>query len=364
MIRDFVTNMNSKKKKRKLLTNFGTINVRGCNTEEKLGNLAMDALNYNVKVLTVSETHIPIEEEMYEIQVENEQGKKAEYVFYTSNKDGNTHHGIGILIHKDLKPTFEKINERIAIATIKEKNIKISIIAIYAPTSSNCVKEPKLRDDFYEVLEGTIKRIPKRNFLVLAGDFNAKTGSGHHIYKDNMGKYGKGHINESGKALLELCSKYDLVITNTLFPHNLSHRTTWTAPEREYITYDGTVRRNPTRNQIDYVIIRNEHKHLLQDSRSYGGTQTDTDHKMVMSKIFLDTRKMYNRIKVTPKTNISAFADKTNREEYQQKVNEITIDENQNPQEKWTQISKICLEKGREALGEKTKYEKFKNFSS
>ena len=116
-----------------------------------------------------------------------------------------------------------------------------------------------------------------------------------------MGKYGKRQMNESGKALLELCSKHDLVITNTLFPHKLSHRTTWTAPDRKYITHDGTERRNPIRNQIDYLIIRNQHKHLIQDSRSQEGTETDTDHKMVICKINIDTQKIHSKNNIKDK---------------------------------------------------------------
>ena len=65
----------------------------------------------------------------------------------------------------------------------------------------------------------------------MLGDFNAKTDSGWKEFPENVGRYGKGHTNENGLALLEFLSKSNLVLTNTLFPHKLSHRTTWTAPE-------------------------------------------------------------------------------------------------------------------------------------
>ena len=272
------------KMKHKQITNFATLNVRGCNSREQLMDIAMDATKYKTKVLTISETHIPYSEDVYEIETENEHGKKMEYIFYASNKDKNHYHGIGILVNKTLNPMFKKINERISIVTIKENNTNTTVIAVYAPTNSNCDKTPQIREDFYDTLNGNIAKIPKRNFLVIAGDLNAKTGSGYVLYKECMGKYGKGKMNDSGKALLELCLKQDLVITNTLFPHRLSHRTTWTAPDRRYTTHDGTERRNPIRNQIDYVIIRNQHRHLIKDSRSYGGTQSESDHKWYYAK--------------------------------------------------------------------------------
>ena len=138
-------NQNESEKTRKQITNFATLNVRGCNSEEQLTALAMDALNYNIKVLTISETHIPKEEEIYEIKVENKHGKKEDFVLHTSNQDKNTHHGLGILVNKNLEPTFKEINNRISTVTIKEKNIIITVIAVYAPTSSNCNKELNLR---------------------------------------------------------------------------------------------------------------------------------------------------------------------------------------------------------------------------
>ena len=42
-------------------------------------------------------------------------------------------------------------------------------------------------EGFYETLEATIEKVPKRDEVILASDFNAKTGSGYNEFKDNMG---------------------------------------------------------------------------------------------------------------------------------------------------------------------------------
>ena len=122
------------------------------------------------------------------------------------------------------------------------------------------------------------------------GDFNAKTGSGHTHYPENIGKYGKGHLNSNGEHLLQYAKENDLVLTNTIFPHKLSHRTTWTSIERNnnHLSSDGTVRRNPYRNQIDYILTKTLHKKLLLNSRSHSGISTPTDHNPVKTKIKLD----------------------------------------------------------------------------
>ena len=70
-----------------------------------------------------------------------------------------------------------------------------------------------------------------------------------------------------------------------MFMHILSHRTTWAAPMRYFITKDGTKHRNPIRNMIDYFIIRKNIKHCVINARSYGGIDTDTDHKIAITEI-------------------------------------------------------------------------------
>ena len=53
-------------------------------------------------------------------------------------------------------------------------------------------KTPELREDFYEALDSVISKVQKRDEIVLAGDFHAKTGSRYHDFKENIGKFGKG----------------------------------------------------------------------------------------------------------------------------------------------------------------------------
>ncbi len=76
----------------------------------------------------------------------------------------------------------------------------------------------------------------------------------------------------------------NLIITNTLFQHKKAHRTTWEAPYRKFTTRTGEQRRNPVRNQIDYIITKISHRRFVTDARSYGGIRTDTNHKLVKAR--------------------------------------------------------------------------------
>lgn len=91
---------------------------------------------------------------------------------------------------------------------------------------------------------------------MVIGDFNAKTGSGYYTIRKVIGPYGKGRLNNNGRGLLIFANQHDLVLTNTLFEHKLVHVATWECPFRSVTMGDETSRRNPYRNQIDYVLIR------------------------------------------------------------------------------------------------------------
>ena len=117
-----------------------------------------------------------------------------------------------------------------------------------------------------------------KELLVIGGEFNAQCGSAYHHYINNMGQYGKDIVNENGYELRDLCQRNNLILTNTIVKHKLSHITTWQSPENpETMTRYGTLRQNPIRTQIDYIIVRKADLKLVTNSRSYSSINTRTD---------------------------------------------------------------------------------------
>ena len=86
-------------------------------------------------------------------------------------------------------------------------------------------------------------------------------------------------------------------ITNTMFQHKMSRRTTWTAPFRAY-TINGQPRKNPIHNQIDYILIDSKFTRFVTNARSYNNTTTISDHNMVI----MNFRTEFSRIN-RPKTD-------------------------------------------------------------
>ena len=130
--------------------------------------------------------------------------------------------------------------------------------------------------------------------LIIARDMNARIGSGHHDYSECIGRYGKEKINSYGKHLIEFALLNNLSLTNTKFKHKMCHRTAWTGPERrnEFKGKNREIRRNPSRNQIDYILIKRRDFLFVRNSCSYGGIGLNTYHKLVKAELQIERFKM------------------------------------------------------------------------
>jgi exonuclease III len=249
---------------------------------------------YQLAVLAIQETKFK-EEGILDLQTTD--GKKR-YELYHTGSEEDKHHGVGIIIEKGIEAQFKTITNRICMATIKlegkDNQRKLIFISTYAPTLEVSEKNPKIREDYYEDLENTISQISERDICIIGGDQNAKTGLGHQEFPEVIGRYGKGEMNSSGRILAEMLMKNEMILCNTLFPHKMAHRTTWEAPERkqEHKDKNGEIRRNPYRNQIDYIMTRKKHRRFIEDARSYSGIETYTDHRLVKAKLNIEWYKM------------------------------------------------------------------------
>ena len=335
----------------------GSLNARGSRGKVKQTQIADDMQKYKVAILGIQETHMK-GTGVIDITTSD---KKERYEFYYTGPFDNTNHGVGIVTRKDLQAEYKSITERSCMATIKLEKEKrnLSFISTYAHTLVVSEKEPNKREEYYRSLDNTVKSINKRNMLIIAGDMNAKTGTAYMHYPEVIGRYGKGEVNSNGKHLVEFALQNELFLTNTNFKHQMSHRTTWTGPERHetFKDKDGTTRRNPYRNQIDYIMIRKRDLHFVKNSRAYGGINVNTDHKMVKAELKIEWFKVKKKQQEIG-LNIQNLKFKEYQVKYRNRVEEKIIAEgdkaeHQHPQQKWKLITKICTESAEEILGQK-----------
>ena len=85
---------------------------------------------------------------------------------------------------------------------------------------------------FYEDLQDLLELTPKKDVLLIIGDFDAKVGSQE--IPGGTGILGLGVQSEAGQRLTEFFQENSLVIANTLFQQHRRRRYTWTSPDGEY----------------------------------------------------------------------------------------------------------------------------------
>ena len=130
-------------------------------------------------------------------------------------------------MRKDLKVDYKEITEKNCAAALKleKQNINLMFLSTYVPTLEVSEKDEYIREEFYGALNNTVNGINRRGMLIIAGDMNAKIGSGHHDYPECIGRYFKGKMDSNGKYLAEFALLNNLFLTNIRFKHKMHHRT-------------------------------------------------------------------------------------------------------------------------------------------
>jgi len=137
--------------------------------------------------------------------------------------------GVGILIKvdNDIKINDPDVLDPRVIATnLTIHGFNIRIVNVYSPTETDISDSKK--DDFYRLLRKACQKTVKRQKLIVAGDFNAKTDlalkkccyDGKIIVQDE-------NCNANGTRMKDFCRHHKLCIASTFFEYPLESRYTW-----------------------------------------------------------------------------------------------------------------------------------------
>ena len=103
---------------------------------------------------------------------------------------------------------------RLCYIRIHAKPAPLSIICSYAPTED---KANEIKDEFYDDLSKLTGLVPKKDLMIVAGDFKAKIGSRCNSEAANIGKFTIGDRNSNGDRLISYAMNNNLVLSNTTF---------------------------------------------------------------------------------------------------------------------------------------------------
>ena len=109
------------------------------------------------------------------------------------------------------------------------KRFNSTVIDVCAPTSN--AEEAEV-EQFYEDLQDLLELTPKKDVLLIIGDWNTKVGSQE--IPGVIGKFGHKVQNETGQKLTAFCQENALVIANTLFQQHKRRLYTRTSPHGQY----------------------------------------------------------------------------------------------------------------------------------
>ena len=206
---------------------------------------------------------------------------------YFSGKEDKHEQGVGFLVHKDIVKSVigcRPISSRLMTVRLRASPFNITIIQVYAPTSSYDDSDV---DEFYRELQSLVDQTPKQDILVVQGDWNAKVGEdAQEDWREVCGPSCNPETNDRGLKLLDFAIYNNLVLANTLGNHKPSGRWTWHGP-------DGT-----HHNQIDYILVKKRFRSGIKTARTrtFPGADVGSDHDMVMMTF-------QTRLKDSRKTN-------------------------------------------------------------
>ncbi|CAI9717764.1 Hypothetical predicted protein [Octopus vulgaris] len=136
---------------------------------------------------------------------------------------------------------WQPILHRLVLVRSKGQISNVSVIAVYAPTL-NADDADKVQ--FYADLQAAVDAVPSSDVLIVAKDWNARTGPTDDTTRHILGRYGLGVRCDNGERLVSFADANRLIVTNTRFQHPPCHLVTWQSN-------DGR-----TANHIDYILVR------------------------------------------------------------------------------------------------------------
>ena len=314
---DMSTSSGSQRKRteaKKKTFKIGTFNVRGLTQDMKQKQLSCDMNTYKLDVLCIQETKV---KELTNIDIEGNR--------LICLESESPHYGNGFLVSRKWKNNiyrFWRVNDRISVLQLqteksREKNTNnekgwrsrmtgettmrieksapkdhlINVINVYAPTSEKVEKNENIVQKIYQDIENLINELKcSTSVTFIGGDFNAKVGKKLKEEEINcLGQYSKGDRNRSGELLIEFCEKNKLFIANTAFQHPARHITTWSQHRKS----KATNKMQHIYNQIDYIMVNKSNVQNLKQARSYAGTETISDHRLVIMSFEDNWTKLY-----------------------------------------------------------------------
>ena len=139
------------------------------------------------------------------------------------------------------------------------------------------------KNNFWQDLDGLIKKVSKQERIVLDADLNEHVGIGD---EKVIGRYGAGTRNKEGSMIMDFAKEMDLAVVNIYFKKKYEHRLTYKSGGKS--------------TQVDYVMCKRRNLKEMRDCKVMVNECVAKQHRMVVCKMALIVKKKKTK-KVKPK---------------------------------------------------------------
>ena len=313
--------------------------------------MAHELGKYNIDIAALQESRLHGEDSL------TESGEGYTFFWKGLPEGERSIHGVSFAVKTSLLQQIPEtpigISERLMTWRLPlAKSQYATLVCAYAPTE---VDSNEQKDHFYELLDSTLRNIPRLDKLILLGDMNARVGSDYQVWPNVLGRHGTGSSNNNGLRLLTLCTTFELCITNTIFQQKNMHKCTWQHPRSKHW------------HLIDYAIVNQRNCKEVLHTRVMRGADCWTDHRLVKTTLRLTIRPPQRKQAPRRKVNIQSLKcqeTRTNLRSYiashlgtESNAEETDETSDTGPTDEWNSLKDILLQAGENVLG----YTKRKN---
>ena len=269
-----------RRQKRRHCTRIGTWNVRTLSKPVTLNLLIREFVRCKLQLLGISEIrwsgkgHFTTDD--------------GQIIYFSGNEKGGSK-GVAFIASPFISKRvlgYNPVSDRIISIRLQARPINISVIQVYAPTSAASDEDI---DAFYNQLQDVIDGLPKKDVLMVIGDFNAKIGKGlqHDEEAQIIGQHGLGKRNERGNMLVDFCIENNLSVANTMFSQHPRRLYTWQSPGGPAVC-----------NQIDFILIKKRWKSSIKVAKTLPGADIGSDHQLLIADVKIKLKRIHNSQKI------------------------------------------------------------------
>jgi hypothetical protein len=240
---------------------LATFNARTLKSNFRQYELKTLAIKLNIDVIMLQE---------HRIIVDNSNSTNVDigdgWSLWLSTASSAGHGGIGFLYSPKMKAALlevRRISERLAVAVFQLRTSKLRAFSGYAPTSSSSAADPKLLEDFLEMLSSEFLATPSRDVMVLGADLNAC-----------LPRDGIVVMNRCGRPNFNAPHVADTLSSLGLIAANGHARTRY----RQLPTFNGPQQRC---TRLDYLLIHENRRHLISRVQYVTPRIIVSDHRLV-----------------------------------------------------------------------------------